>query len=131
VPAWGWALVAIAALYALAVLGLVLVGRRGDAVAVARFVPDCVVLIRRLARDPRVPRRQRWLLVALVAYLLLPFDVVPDFIPVAGVLDDAILVVLALRMVLRGAGPEVVAEQWPGPSRTLELLLRAVAAGPA
>jgi uncharacterized membrane protein YkvA (DUF1232 family) len=131
VPAWAWGLVAVIALYALAVLGLVLLGRRADAVAVARFVPDCVVLIRRLARDPRLARRHRWLLLALVAYLLLPFDLVPDFVPVAGALDDAILVVWALRVVLRAAGPEALVEHWPGPSQTLRLLLRAVGARPA
>jgi uncharacterized membrane protein YkvA (DUF1232 family) len=130
VPAWGWALLAVVALYALAVLGLVLLGRRADAVAVARFVPDCVVLLRRLARDPRLPRRHRWLLLALVAYLLLPFDLVPDVIPVAGALDDAILVVWALRIVLRAAGPEALVEHWPGPSRTLQILLRVAGARP-
>jgi uncharacterized membrane protein YkvA (DUF1232 family) len=130
VPAWGWALLAVVALYALAVLGLVLLGRRADAVAVARFVPDCVVLLRRLARDPRLPRRHRWLLLALVAYLLLPFDLVPDVIPVAGALDDAILVVWALRVVLRAAGPEALVEHWPGPSRTLQILLRVAGARP-
>jgi uncharacterized membrane protein YkvA (DUF1232 family) len=124
VPWWAWSLVAAVALYALAVLALALVGRRGDAVAVARLVPDCVVLIRRLTHDPRVPRRYRWLLLALVAYLLLPFDVVPDFVPVAGALDDAILVVWVLRTVLRGAGPDALVEHWPGPARSLEVLLR-------
>jgi uncharacterized membrane protein YkvA (DUF1232 family) len=124
VPWWAWSLVAAVALYALLVLALVLAGRRADAVAVARLVPDCVVLIRRLTRDPRVPRRYRWLLLALVAYLLLPFDIVPDFVPVAGALDDAILVVWVLRTVLRGAGPDALVENWPGPPQTLEALLR-------
>jgi uncharacterized membrane protein YkvA (DUF1232 family) len=106
------------------VAALAIVGRRGDAVAVARLVPDCIVLIRRLARDPEVPRRDRWMLIALIGYLLLPFDVVPDFVPVAGALDDAILVVWVLRRVLRDAGPDAVIRHWPGPPRSLELLLR-------
>ena len=59
-------------------------GRRADARALARFIPDCIVLVHRLLHDARVPRRQKLLLLALVGYLALPFDLVPDFIPVAG-----------------------------------------------
>jgi hypothetical protein len=77
------------ALYAAAVLALVVAGRRTDAAALARFIPDCVVLVRRLAADPALPRASRLALVALAGYLVLPFDLVPDFIPVAGQLDDA------------------------------------------
>src|SRR5918997_5150728 len=75
------ALAAVAALYALAVVALIVLGRRGDARALARFVPDCVVLVARLAADRRVPRRARWLLVVLAGYLALPFDLVPDIVP--------------------------------------------------
>jgi hypothetical protein len=57
--------------------------------AAAAFVPDCVVLFKRLLSDPRVPRRKKLVLAALIPYLLMPFDLVPDFIPVAGYLDDA------------------------------------------
>ena len=110
--------------YAGFVLVLLVLGRRDDACAVARFVPDCVVLFRRLLADPRVRRRDKVLLAALVPYLLLPFDLVPDFIPVAGQLDDAVLVALVLRRVLKGAGPEVVEEHWPGPRTSLALVLR-------
>jgi uncharacterized membrane protein YkvA (DUF1232 family) len=122
---WAWTLVATAALYALLVAALAIAGRREHAGAIARFVPDCVVLLRRLLRDPRLPRRQRRLLLALLAYLALPFDLVPDFIPVAGQLDDAILVLLVLRSVVRAAGPEVVRQHWAGPQQTLTLVLRA------
>lgn len=87
--------------------------------AAAHVIPDCVVLVRRLARDPRVPRRSKLLLVFLVAYLALPFDLIPDFIPVLGQLDDALLVVLVLRFVVRSAGPGVVRENWPGSDRAL------------
>ena len=72
--------VALAA-YALAVGMLVALGRRGDARALAGFIPDCVVLVGRLAADPRVPRRAKLLLALLAGYLALPFDLVPDFIP--------------------------------------------------
>ena len=125
--AWAWGLVAIAALYAGLVGTLFIAGRRADATAIARLVPDCVVLVRRLARDPRVPRRRRWLLGGLIAYLVLPVDLVPDFIPVVGQLDDALAVLWVLRGVMRSAGPAIIAEHWPGSERTLALITRAAA----
>jgi uncharacterized membrane protein YkvA (DUF1232 family) len=123
-----WALAGLAAtvlLYATAVLALVAMGRRSDARALAGFIPDCIVLVRRLLRDPRVPRRRKAALALLVAYLLLPFDLVPDFIPVAGQVDDAILVALVLRSLVRGGGEAMVREHWPGPDRSLALVTRA------
>ncbi len=125
-PVPRWALLGLAAcllLYALAVLALVVAGRRGDARALAGFVPDCVVLVRRLLADPRVPRRRRALLVLLIAYLASPIDLVPDVVPVAGQLDDAILVALVLRALVRGGGEALVREHWPGPERSLGVLL--------
>jgi uncharacterized membrane protein YkvA (DUF1232 family) len=122
-----WLLLAVAAtvcVYAALVLTLVVVGRRGTARAVAGFIPDCIVLVRRLLTDSRVPRRHRLLLGALIAYLALPFDLVPDFIPVAGQLDDAIVVAPVLRSVLRGAGPALLQEHWPGPRSSLLVVLR-------
>jgi uncharacterized membrane protein YkvA (DUF1232 family) len=110
--------------YAGFVFALVVLGRRDDARALARFVPDCVVFFRRLLADGRVRRRDKLLLAALVPYLLLPFDLVPDFIPVAGQLDDAVLIALVLRRVVRAAGREVVEEHWPGPRASLTLVLR-------
>jgi len=112
------------ALYALFVAVLYVAGRRSEARALVRFIPDCVVLFRRLLGDARISRRRKWLLAAVIGYLALPLDLVPDFIPVAGQLDDAIVVALALRVVLRGAGPELVREHWPGPEDTLRLILR-------
>src|SRR5689334_1897464 len=88
-----WVVIGLAvalAVYTLFVLALLVLGRRKDAKAVATLIPDCIVLVARLVRDPRVPRRRKLLLLALGAYLALPFDLVPDFIPVAGQLDDAI-----------------------------------------
>jgi len=112
------------ALYGAFLLWLLRGGRRAEAVAVARFIPDCVVLFRRVLADDRTPRSSKLLLGALVGYLLMPLDVVPDFIPVAGQLDDAILVALVLRRLLRATGSDVLREHWPGPPATLSALLR-------
>lgn len=123
---WEWSLIAVGVtlvVYAAFLLLLVAAGRRNDAHASARLVPDCVVLVSRLIRDRRVPPRRKLLLLALGAYLVLPFDVVPDFIPVAGQLDDAILVALVLRHLVRAQGAELVRELWPGPERSVELVL--------
>jgi uncharacterized membrane protein YkvA (DUF1232 family) len=110
--------------YAVLLLALVVAGRRESARGLATFIPDCIVLCSRLLRDPRVPRRKKLLLVALAGYLALPFDLVPDFIPVAGQLDDVVVVALVLRSLLRGGGEQVVRAHWPGPDRTLALVLR-------
>jgi len=118
-------LAAALAIYAGAVLALAALGRRSDARALAGFIPDCVVLVRRLLHDPRVPRRRKVALGLLVGYLLLPFDLVPDFIPIAGQLDDAILVALVLRSLIRAGGDTLVREHWPGPERSLALVTRA------
>ena len=99
-------------------------GRRTDARALAGFVPDCVVLLTRLLRDPRVPRRSKVLVAALLPYLALPFDLIPDFIPVVGQLDDAILVALVLRRVVLRTDPDLLRELWPGPEASLQIVLR-------
>jgi uncharacterized membrane protein YkvA (DUF1232 family) len=116
--------VGLAALYAAAVIALAVVGRDADARALARFVPDCVVLFKRLLTDPRVEWWRKALLVVVLVYLASPIDLVPDFIPVAGQLDDAILVVIALRVLLRASGPRLLAEHWPGPRQSLMVILR-------
>jgi uncharacterized membrane protein YkvA (DUF1232 family) len=77
------------------------------------LVPDAVVLCRRLLRDPRVPRRAKLALLALVPYLASPIDLIPDFIPVLGYLDDAALVAFVLRYLVRTTGGEVVQELAP------------------
>ena len=125
---WEWLLIALGVFVVLWVGFVALLyasGRREDARALARFIPDCIVLVHRLLHDPRVPRRRKLLLVGLIAYLALPFDLVPDFIPVAGQLDDVIIVVLVLRQVLRGGGEALLREHWPGPETSLRIVLRA------
>jgi uncharacterized membrane protein YkvA (DUF1232 family) len=124
VSTWSWIGVAFGialAIYVALVLTLLIVGRRTDARAWAGFVPDCAILFTRLVKDPGVPRRHKILLALLVGYLSMPFDLIPDFIPVVGVLDDAIIVAVVLRALFRGAGPEVVREHWPGPQPSLDL----------
>jgi uncharacterized membrane protein YkvA (DUF1232 family) len=125
---WFWASAALGALV-LVWAGLVLIlfaaGRRPEARALAGFIPDCVVLVHRLLRDRRVPRRRKLLLVGLLGYLVLPFDLVPDFIPVIGQLDDAIVLALVLRHLVHSGGDALVREHWPGPERSLQLVLRA------
>src|SRR2546421_3041677 len=123
---WQWLLMTAAgalAVWAGCVLALVLAGRRQSARALAGFIPDCIVLVRRLLHDPRVPRRYKLLLGLLVGYLALPIDLVPDFIPVAGQLDDAVVVAVILRAVLRGGGPDLMREHWPGPQRSFAMVL--------
>jgi uncharacterized membrane protein YkvA (DUF1232 family) len=112
------------AIYAMFVLALVVAGRRTEARALATFIPDCLVLFKRVLADRRVSGWRKVLVLALIAYLAMPIDLVPDFIPVAGQLDDAIIVALVLRLVLRSGGPEMLRELWPGPEESLAVVSR-------
>lgn len=89
-----------------------------------RLLPDLLRLVRRLAADPTMPRAVRIQLVLLLVYLALPIDLIPDFIPVLGYADDAIIVAIVLRSVCRAAGPEALARHWPGTSAGLYLIRR-------
>lgn len=126
-----WILAGCLIAYALVVAALALTGRRSQARALAGFIPDCVVLLKRLLEDRRVPRRRKLVLALLLAYLATPIDLVPDFIPVAGQLDDALIAGLALRYALRGGGAELIAEHWPGPPESLRVVLRVAYGGGA
>ena len=117
-------LASAAVIYAAAVVGLIVAGRRGDAASLARFIPDCVVLFKRLLGDRRVSGWRRAAVVGLIAYLAFPIDLIPDFIPAAGQLDDAIAVALVLRIVLRSGGPALLREHWPGPPESLAVVTR-------
>jgi uncharacterized membrane protein YkvA (DUF1232 family) len=110
--------------YLILIGALVIAGRRTQALALARFIPDCLVLLRRLIGDEGVPRRRKLILLCLVAYLSVPIDLVPDFIPVAGQVDDVIIAALALRYALRSGGPELLRRHWPGPDDSLQVVMR-------
>ena len=88
-----------------------------------RLVPDVVRLLRRLAGDRTLARSVRIRLWVLLAYLISPIDLIPDFIPVLGYADDAIIVAIALRSITRRAGPEVLEQHWPGSPEGLDTLL--------
>src|SRR3954452_24880276 len=89
---WPWGILLIAlGLYVVGVAALIAAGRREDARALAGFIPDCIVLVSRLARDRSIPRPRRALLFLVLGYLALPVDLVPDLLPGIGQLDDAVL----------------------------------------
>jgi uncharacterized membrane protein YkvA (DUF1232 family) len=123
-------LVGLVLLWVLLVAALWWVARREDEPTrfrdVLRLLPDVVRLVRRLAADPELPRSVRWRLTALLVYLVLPIDLVPDFIPVVGYADDAVVVALVLRSVVRVAGVEAVERHWPGTEQGLLALRRLV-----
>jgi uncharacterized membrane protein YkvA (DUF1232 family) len=121
---WGLLMIAVA-LYLVAVAALIAAGRREDARALAGFIPDCLVLVSRLARDSRISRPRRAILFLVLGYLALPIDLVPDFLPGIGQLDDAVLLGLALRLVVHAGGTEMVRSAWPGPEASLTIVLRA------
>lgn len=118
----------LALIWVVMIVTLLVVARRtGDPARlrdVMRLVPDVVRLIQRLARDDSLPRGVRWRLSALLVYLVLPIDLVPDFVPVIGYADDAVVVALALRSVVRVAGPEAIERHWPGSPEGLRVVQR-------
>lgn len=94
-------------------------------VALEAVLPSAKLLFR-LVRDPRVPARSRLLAVGALAYLAVPFDVIPDSIPVLGKIDDFGLVAVALVRLVRDAGPALVGEHWDGDAAELEAFLGAI-----
>lgn len=125
--------VACALAVAWLVLVLMLARSRPQRVLLAeslRLIPDTVRLLRRLATDKSLPRGIRVRLWLLFVYLASPIDLIPDFIPVLGYADDAIIVCAVLRAVVRRAGPEVVRRHWPGTEDGLAALWRAAGLPP-
>lgn len=129
VPWWADLLLSLVAALSLVWVLLVVVlwrsgrGLHGIADA-AKLLPDVLRLISRLARDRSLSRRLRLRLWLLLAYLASPLDLIPDFVPVAGYADDAIVVALTLRSVVLAAGPEALERHWPGSADGLAVVRR-------
>jgi uncharacterized membrane protein YkvA (DUF1232 family) len=87
-----------------------------------RILPDCAVALRALYRDPRVPRKARVAMGFALLWVLSPVDLIPEFLPVIGPLDDVVVVALALRYVVRVSPPDAVVDAWPGDPRILDRL---------
>jgi uncharacterized membrane protein YkvA (DUF1232 family) len=120
------AAVALLATWLLLVAALAIVRPRGAFLGEAmRLLPDTLRLLKNLATDPTVPRGARFRLWLLFAYLAMPFDLIPDFIPVLGYADDAIVAVIVLRSVVRRAGPDAIRRHWHGTPDGLAALARA------
>jgi uncharacterized membrane protein YkvA (DUF1232 family) len=114
--------------WAVSIVGLLVIGRRTAARQLATLLPNLVRLFHALVRDSRVPRSSKVLLGFAIAWFVWPIDLVPEFIPVLGPLDDVVVAALVLRHALRKAGPDVIAEHWSGDQATLGILLRVACA---
>ncbi len=97
---------------------------RSALVEVVRLIPDCLTLLRDVIRDPAVPRGAKLAPALALVYLAIPIDLIPDFIPGIGQLDDVIIVAWAVRHLMASAGRERVAAHWNGDADTLERILR-------
>lgn len=89
----------------------------------AAFIPDCVTTVRRLRKDPRVPRRAKVAVIVAGLWVASPIDLIPEFIPVIGPLDDIVVVALCLRYAGRQVPRDVLLSAWPGDPRLMERLL--------
>ncbi|MGH2795545.1 MAG: YkvA family protein [Actinomycetota bacterium] len=118
------ALAAVVGVWLIAVVVLIVAGRRSAAREIATLVPNLIRLFRGLIREPRVRRRSKTLVALGLVWLASPIDLIPEFLPVVGPLDDAIVAALLLRHLVRRAGRTVVAEHWQGDPATLERILR-------
>jgi uncharacterized membrane protein YkvA (DUF1232 family) len=129
-----WAILAgLVATWLLFLVALVVVRPKGPLLREAiRILPDLIRLLRRLAADRSLPRGVRVRLGLLLAYLAMPIDLIPDFIPVLGYADDAIVVTAVLRSVVRRAGLPAVRAHWPGTGDGFAALCRltGIAAAP-
>jgi uncharacterized membrane protein YkvA (DUF1232 family) len=113
-------------IWLLAVVALFAAGRASVARELVVLVPNLLLLFKDLMKDPRVPRGTKaWLGVAAV-WIASPIDLLPEFIPVLGPLDDAVVAAVVLRHLVRRAGTAVIEEHWRGNPQTLERILRIV-----
>jgi uncharacterized membrane protein YkvA (DUF1232 family) len=112
------------ALYLVAVLALAMAGRRTAARELALLLPNLAILFKGLISDPRVPRGSKLLLLVGVVWIASPIDLIPEFIPFLGPLDDAVVAALILRRLVRTAGEDVIQEHWRGDPATIRRLTR-------
>jgi uncharacterized membrane protein YkvA (DUF1232 family) len=112
------------AVWVLAVVAFLAVGRKTIARELVTFLPNLIRLFRGLLGDARVPRSSKALLAVAAVWLASPIDLIPEFLPGVGALDDAVIAGLVLRHLVKRAGPEVVRDHWRGDPRSLSLLLR-------
>jgi uncharacterized membrane protein YkvA (DUF1232 family) len=118
-------LLALLAVWVALVAFLVIAKPKGSTLNDAlRILPDTIRLVRRLAADPALPKGIRVRLWLLLAYVALPIDLIPDFLPVVGYADDVIITLAVLRSVVRRAGPEALRAHWPGTEAGLAVLSR-------
>jgi uncharacterized membrane protein YkvA (DUF1232 family) len=115
---------AVVSLWLLAALVLLWLGRRTLARELLTLLPNLLRLFRGLLGDPRVPRSSKALLLVGGLWLASPIDLIPEFLPGIGGIDDAVVAALVLRHLVRRAGPEVVREHWHGDPRTMGLILK-------
>jgi uncharacterized membrane protein YkvA (DUF1232 family) len=115
---------AVVSLWLLAALVLLWLGRRTLARELLTLLPNLLRLFRGLLGDPRVPRSSKALLLVGGLWLASPIDLIPEFLPGIGGIDDAVVAALVLRHLVRRAGPEVVREHWQGDPRTMAMILR-------
>lgn len=118
-------MIGVGALLASWALMIVLAARlpEGTLKELASFLPDCVTTVRRLRSDPRVPRRAKLAVGFAGLWVLSPIDLIPEFLPVIGPLDDVVVVAFALRYAARQVPEEVLFEAWPGRPSVMERLL--------
>jgi uncharacterized membrane protein YkvA (DUF1232 family) len=128
-PAWAQILLVLFAVWTIVVVVLVLVGRVLLARELALLLPNLIRLFGGLLRDGRVPLPAKIVVGLASIWLASPIDLIPEFIPIVGAFDDAIVAALALRFVLSTTDGSVVREHWHGDPATLERLLRLVSVG--
>jgi uncharacterized membrane protein YkvA (DUF1232 family) len=124
-PGWLVAVVVAVTIYVVLVVALIVSGRRVAAKELALLVPNLVLLFKDLLRDPAVPRGPKVALAIGVVWLISPIDLLPEFLPVLGPLDDAVVAALVLRYLVKRAGVEVVRSHWRGDPATLGAIFRA------
>ena len=114
-----------AGIWLILIASLAIAGKRSAARELVTLVPNLALLFKGLLRDPRVSRGSKLLVGFAAAWMASPIDLIPEFIPVAGPLDDVIVAALVLRHLLRSAGSDVVREHWRGDPAVLDRILGA------